>query len=126
LATNARKIITNLVELKVRKQNPKPAHSRKPSGMMPHDALRFTRWVAGFSITTVILGLVLALYVLQSPTSSPVNISGALALGVLWLTNLITLLMNAVYWFIRRWPKWLLVTIVVQAALAVIGLLPMF
>ncbi len=94
--------------------------------MIPHDALRFTRWVAGFSIATVILGVALALYVLQSPTSSPVKFSGVLALGVLWLTNLITLLMNAVYWFIRRWPKWLLVMIVAQGAVAVIGLLPMF
>ncbi len=93
--------------------------------MMPHDALRFTRWVAGFSIATVILGVLLALYVLRSPTSSPVNISGALALGVLWLTNLITLLMNTIYWFIRRWPKWLLVAIAVQGAVAVIGLLPL-
>ncbi|WP_060513417.1 hypothetical protein [Pseudomonas sp. NBRC 111124] len=93
--------------------------------MMPHDALRFTRWVAGFSIVTVIVGLILAVYVLQSPTSSPVNISGVLALSVLWLTNLITLLLNAVYWFIRRWPKWLLVTIVVQAAVTVMGLLPL-
>ncbi|WP_409260504.1 hypothetical protein [Pseudomonas putida] len=115
-----------LVELKVRRQNLKQVRSRKLSGMIPHDALRFTRWVAGFSIATVILGVALALYVLQSPTSSPVKFSGVLALGVLWLTNLITLLMNAVYWFIRRWPKWLLVMIVAQGAVAVIGLLPMF
>ncbi|MFJ4396115.1 hypothetical protein [Pseudomonas sp. NPDC089396] len=92
--------------------------------MMPDDSLRFTRWLAGLSITTVILGLVLALYVLQSPTTSPINISGVLALGVLGLTNLISMALNAVYWFIRRWPKWLLVTLVIQATLAVAGLLP--
>ncbi|MFJ4067737.1 hypothetical protein ACIPW4_20890 [Pseudomonas sp. NPDC089996] len=90
--------------------------------MMPDDALRLTRWFAGFSLASVILGLVLAMYVLQSPTTSPVNISGVLALGVLWITNLLTLLLNAGYWFIRRWPQWLLVIILVQAIVAVTGL----
>jgi len=93
--------------------------------MMPHDTLRFTRWVAGFSITTVILGLILALYVLQSPTSSPIDISGFLALAVLWLANAVSMLSNGVYWFFRRWPRWLLPTLVIQLALAVIGLLPL-
>ncbi len=91
--------------------------------MMPDDALRFTRWVAGLSITTVILGPILALYVLQSPTSSPINISGILAFGVLGLTNLISMVLNAVYWFIRRGPKWLSVTLLLQAGVAVAALI---
>lgn len=91
--------------------------------MMPHDALRLTRWVAGFSITIVILGLAMALFVWQSPTTSPVKISGVLAFGVLWLANLLSLLLNAVYWFIRRWPKGLVVILMVQAVLTLMGLL---
>ncbi|MFT0519044.1 hypothetical protein [Pseudomonas faucium] len=92
--------------------------------MMPDEALRFTRTVAGLSITTVILGTILALYVLQSPTTSPVKISGILAFAVLGLTNLISMILNAVYWFIRREPKWLSVMLLVQAGAAVATLIP--
>lgn len=94
--------------------------------MTPDEALLFTRTVAGLSITTVILGPMLALYVLQSPTTSPVNISGILALAVLGLTNLISMVLNAVYWFIRREPKWLSITLMVQAGVAVAALIPLF
>lgn len=89
--------------------------------MMPHAALRLTRWVAGLSITLVVLGLVTALFVWQSSTTSPVKISGVLALGVLWITNLLSLLLNAVYWFIRRWPKPLVAVLIVQVVIAVSG-----
>lgn len=94
--------------------------------MTPEEALGLTRTVAGLSITTVILGLILALYVLQSPTTSPVNISGVLAFAVLGLTNLISMILNAVFWFIRREPKWLSVMILVQAGAAVATLIPFF
>lgn len=94
--------------------------------MMPDDALRFTRALAALSITVSILGPLLALYVLQSPTTSPVKISGILAFAVLGLTNLISLVLNAVYWFIRREPKWLSVMLLVQAGVAVSTLIPFF
>ncbi|MFK0310081.1 hypothetical protein ACIQUF_02455 [Pseudomonas sp. NPDC090233] len=94
--------------------------------MMPDDALRLTRTVAGLSITTVILGPILALYVMQLPTTSPVKISGVLAFAVLGLTNLISMVLNAVYWFIRREPKWLSVMLLVQAGVAVATLIPFF
>ncbi|WP_060483348.1 hypothetical protein [Pseudomonas sp. NBRC 111119] len=94
--------------------------------MMPDDALRFTRALAALSITVLILGPILALYVLQSPTTSPVKISGILAFAVLGLTNLISLILNAVYWFIRREPKWLSVMLLVQAGVTVVTLIPFF
>lgn len=94
--------------------------------MTPDDALRFTRTVAGLSITIVIVGTILAVYVLQSPTTSPVKISSILALATLGLTNLISMILNAVYWFIRREPKWLLVMLFVQAGAAVATLIPFF
>lgn len=78
--------------------------------MISHGVLRFTRWVAGFSITTLILGPILALYAVQLQSSSPIDLSGILACAVLWLSNLISLVLNAVYWFIRRAPKWLWVS----------------
>ncbi|MFJ4111885.1 hypothetical protein [Pseudomonas sp. NPDC089758] len=92
--------------------------------MTPDEALLLTRTVAGLSITTVILGPILALYVLQSPTTSPVNISGAIAFVILGLTNLISMIFNAVYWFIRREPKWLSVMLLVQTGAAVATLIP--
>lgn len=92
--------------------------------MTPDEALKFTRTVAGLSITTVILGPILALYVLQSPTTSPVKISSILAFAILALTNLISMIFNAVYWFIRREPKWFSVTLLVQAGVAVATLIP--
>ena len=91
--------------------------------MMPHNALRLTSWIAGLSITIIILGLVSALFVWQASTTSPVKIAGVLALGVLWITNLLSLLLNAVYWFIRRWPKLLVVVLIIQVAIAVLGVL---
>ena len=94
--------------------------------MTPDDALRFTRTVAGLSITIVIVGTILAVYLLQSPTTSPVKISSILALATLGLTNLISMILNAVYWFIRREPKWLLVMLFVQAGAAVATLIPFF
>ncbi|MEN5300725.1 hypothetical protein [Pseudomonas sp. TWI628] len=94
--------------------------------MTPDDALRFTRTVAGLSITIVIVGTILAVYVMQSPTTSPVKISSILALATLGLTNLISMILNAVYWFIRREPKWLLVMLLVQAGAAVATLIPFF
>ncbi len=93
--------------------------------MMPDDALRLTRRLAFFSIAVVLLGVALALYVLVAPTSSPIDIGGILALAVLWLTNLISMALNAVYWFIRRSPKEVRVTVAVQAVLAVLGLIPL-
>ncbi|QCI10761.1 hypothetical protein E6B08_04790 [Pseudomonas putida] len=93
--------------------------------MMPDDALRFTRRLAFFSIAVVLFGAALALYVLMSRTSSPIDIRGILALAVLWLTNLVSMLLNAVYWFIRRSPKEVLVTVGVQAVLVVLGGIPL-
>jgi len=94
--------------------------------MTPDETLQFTRTVAGLSITTLILGPILALYVLQSPTTSPVKISGVLAFAVMGLTNLISMILNAAYWFIRRDPKWLSVMLLVQAVAAVATLIPFF
>lgn len=93
--------------------------------MMPDDALRFTRWVAGFSITAVILGSIFALYVLQMPNSSFIPPS-LISFVILWLTNLISMLLNAVYWFIRRAPKGLAVTLLIQAVGSVITFIPVF
>lgn len=93
--------------------------------MSPSNALLFTRVIGYFSVAALIAGLGLALYALQMNSSSPVDLSGALALMVLWLTNLVTLIFNSIYWYIRRWPKWLLVTLVVQACVAIAALVPM-
>lgn len=54
---------------------------------------------------------------------SPIKISGILAFCVLWLTHLVSLLLSAEQWVIRRWSKGLVVNLVVQVVLAVMGLL---
>lgn len=90
--------------------------------MISHGVLRFTRWIGCLSITTVILGTIFALYVLQLPSSAFVP-SSLFSFAVMWLTNLISMAMNAIYWFVRRGPKGLSVTLLIQAGLTVAGFL---
>ena len=84
--------------------------------MMPDEALRVTRWMPCLSITTVILGSIFALYLLQKPSSSFVP-SYLLSFAVMWLTNLVSMVLNAIYWSVRRGPKWLSVTLLIQAGM---------
>lgn len=67
--------------------------------MMPSGKSRLTRWVGISSILVLIAGSFMALYVLMISASLPINISGPLVLGVLWLTNLVSALVTAIYGF---------------------------
>ncbi|MBD8494040.1 hypothetical protein IFR09_19960 [Pseudomonas syringae] len=90
--------------------------------MMPSGKSRLTRWVGISSILVLIAGSFMALYVLMISASLPINISGPLVLGVLWLTNLVSALVTAIYGFFRRWPRWLVFALVVQVAAVVVPL----
>lgn len=82
--------------------------------MMPDEALRVTRWMPCLSITAVILGSIFALYLLQKPSSSFVS-SYLFSFAVMWFTNLVSMVLNVIYWYVRRGPKWLSVTLLIQA-----------
>lgn len=91
--------------------------------MVDDSALQLARCLRGFSIAIVILGVGAAFYLFQATTSAPVDASGYLAIGALWLTNLVSMLLNGMYWLIRRRPRWLVVTMLIQAAICVIALI---
>jgi len=89
--------------------------------MMPDEALRLTRAVAFMSVATLMIGLGFVIYVLQMPSTWPVGRTFPV-LVVLWITNLVSMLLNAFYWFIRRTPTGLLVMLGLQLAIMLAGL----
>jgi len=89
--------------------------------MMPDEALRLTRAVALISVATLMIGLGFVIYVLQMPSTWPVGRTFPV-LVVLWITNLVSMLLNAFYWFMRRTPTGLLVMLGIQLAIMLAGL----
>jgi hypothetical protein len=89
--------------------------------MMPDEALRLTRAVAFMSVATLMIGLGFVIYVLQMPSTWPVGRTFPV-LVVFWITNLVSMLLNAFYWFIRRTPTGLLVMLGLQLAIMLAGL----
>ncbi|MDO7910462.1 hypothetical protein ACQKO6_20280 [Pseudomonas monteilii] len=89
--------------------------------MMPDEALRLTRAVALISVATLMIGLGFVIYVLQMPSTWPIGRTFPV-LVVLWITNLVSMLLNAFYWFIRRTPTGLLVMLGIQLAIMLAGL----
>lgn len=88
--------------------------------MMPDEALRLTGVVAFMSVATLMIGLGFVVYVLLMPSAWPVG-KTVLVLAVLWITNLVSMLLNALYWFTRRAPRGLLILLGVQLAIMVAG-----
>lgn len=89
--------------------------------MMPNEALRLTRAVALMSVATLMIGLGFVIYVLQMPSTWPVGRTFPV-LVVLWITNLVSMLLNAFYWFMRKTPTGLLVMLGIQLAIMLAGL----
>lgn len=89
--------------------------------MMPDEALRLTRAVALMSVATLMIGLGFVIYVLQMPSTWPVGRTFPV-LVVLWITNFVSMLLNAFYWFMRRTPTGLLVMLGIQLAIMLAGL----
>jgi hypothetical protein len=89
--------------------------------MMPDEALRLTRAVALMSVATLMIGLGFVIYVLQMPSTWPIGRTFPV-LVVLWITNLVSMLLNAFYWFMRRTPTGLLVMLGIQLAIMLAGL----
>ncbi|MFK3909898.1 hypothetical protein ACI2KD_17785 [Pseudomonas monteilii] len=89
--------------------------------MMPNEALRLTRAVALMSVATLMIGLGFVIYVLQMPSTWPVGRTFPV-LVVLWITNLVSMLLNAFYWFMRRTPTGLLVMLGIQLTIMLAGL----
>jgi hypothetical protein len=89
---------------------------------MPDEALRLTHVVAFMSVATLMIGLSFVIYVLQMPSTWPIGRTFPV-LVVLWITNLVSMLLNAFYWFIRRTPTGLLVMLGLQLAIMLAGLI---
>jgi hypothetical protein len=89
--------------------------------MMPNEALRLTRAVAFMSVATLMIGLGFVIYVLQMPSTWPVGRTFPV-LVVLWITNLVSMLLNAFYWFMRKTPTGLLAMLGIQLAIMLAGL----
>ncbi|WP_144936469.1 hypothetical protein [Pseudomonas alabamensis] len=89
--------------------------------MMPDEALRLTRAVALMSVATLMIGLGFVIYVLQMPSTWPVGRTFPV-LVVLWITHLVSMLLNAFYWFMRKTPTGLLVMLGIQLAIMLAGL----
>lgn len=90
--------------------------------MMPDEALRLTRAVALISVATLMIGLGFVIYVLQMPSTWPIGRTFPV-LVVLWITNLVSMLLNAFYWFIRRTPTGLLAMLGLQLVIMLVGLI---
>jgi hypothetical protein len=89
--------------------------------MMRDEALRLTRVVAFMSVATLMIVLGFVIYVLQMPSTWPVGRTSPV-LVVLWITTLVSMLLNAFYGFIRRWPRGLPIMLAVQLAIMLAGL----
>jgi len=90
--------------------------------MMPDEALRLTRAVVFMSVATLMIGLGFVIYVLQMPSTWPIGRTFPV-LVVLWITNLVSMLLNAFYWFIRRTPTGLLAMLGLQLVIMLVGLI---
>ncbi|WP_122279530.1 hypothetical protein [Pseudomonas syringae group genomosp. 3] len=90
---------------------------------MPFSSFYRSRYIGFASIAIVVIGIGVAIYFL-SLKSDWFQVQKALALFALWFANLISTVLNAVYWFIRRGPKWLAVLLGVQLIIVVAGAAP--
>jgi len=90
--------------------------------MMPDEALRLTRAVALISVATLMIRLGFVIYVLQMPSTWPIGRTFPV-LVVLWISNLVSMLLNAFYWFIRRTPTGLLAMLGLQLVIMLVGLI---
>lgn len=90
---------------------------------MPFSSFYRSRYIGFASIAVVVIGIGVAISFL-SLRSDWFQVQKALALFALWFANLISTVLNAVYWFIRRGPKWLAVLLGVQLIIVMAGAVP--
>lgn len=88
-----------------------------------------TRYLGTISIGLVIAGSILSLFLLTGPSHGTMPGIGGyqkiFALFSLWVTNLLTLILNAIYFFYVRKPRWLKIILLLQLTVALIALLPL-
>ncbi|KWS99753.1 hypothetical protein CFBP3846_02693 [Pseudomonas syringae pv. avii] len=90
---------------------------------MPFSSFYRSRYIGFASIAVVVIGIGVAISFL-SLRSDWFQVQKALALFALWFANLISTVLNASYWFIRRGPKWLAVLLGVQLIIVMAGAVP--
>ncbi|KTC57237.1 hypothetical protein [Pseudomonas savastanoi] len=89
---------------------------------MPFSSFYRSRYIGFASIAVVVIGIGFALFFL-SLQSDWFQVKKVLAITVLWFANLISTVLNAAYWFIRRGPKWLTVLLGIQLIIVMSGVL---
>jgi hypothetical protein len=89
---------------------------------MPFSSFYLSRYIAFASVAVVAVGVCVAIFFLNLDGDWP-QINRVLAAAALWFTNLISAVLNTVYWFIRRAPKGLVILLAVQWVVALAGAL---
>lgn len=84
------------------------------------DVFSQSRYIGFASIAVAIVGVGFALFFL-SMTSGWFQIQSILALTALWVANLISTVLNAVYWWMRRGPKGLVILLGIQCVIVLAG-----
>ncbi len=83
---------------------------------------QIARWAGVASILVVTIGLVYAMHASQAANTALFDMRGTAVILVLWVTNLVSFLLNAFYWCARGRPNWLTRLLVIQLS-AVLALL---
>ncbi|KWS09725.1 hypothetical protein GE543_01610 [Pseudomonas sp. SZ57] len=89
---------------------------------MPFSSFYLSRYIAFASIAIMAIGVCIAIFFLNLDGDWP-QINRVLAAAALWFANLISAVLNTVYWFIRRAPKGLVILLAVQWVAALSGAL---
>lgn len=92
---------------------------------MPFSSFYMSRYIALASIAIVIIGVCIAVFFLNLDGDWP-QINRVLAAAALWFANLISAVLNTLYWLIRRAPKGLVILLAVQWVVALAGALSLF
>ncbi|KPZ01669.1 MULTISPECIES: hypothetical protein [Pseudomonas] len=87
---------------------------------MPFSSFYLSRYIAFASIAIVAIGVCIAIFFLNLDGDWP-QINRVLAAAALWFANLISAVLNTVYWFIRRAPKGLVILLAMQWVVALAG-----
>ncbi|KAA8697731.1 Uncharacterized protein ALO80_04501 [Pseudomonas caricapapayae] len=87
---------------------------------MPFSSFDRSRYIGFASIAVVVIGIGVALFFL-SLQRDWFQVQKVLAITALWFANLISTVLNAAYWFIRRGPKWLAVLLGIQLIMVISG-----
>lgn len=92
---------------------------------MPFGAFYQSRYIGFASMIVMAIGAALAIFCLQLEGGGFIS-EKVLAAAALLIANLISTLLTAIYWYIRRGPTWLTLVLGIQVVVALITLFSPF